>query len=172
MKSKIIFVFAALWIPQLCQAAYPSSQGEFYPFNSYQRDDYSYNSYPTQESLPPSYDREEDYQNQEIAGRDGKKDSRSVRNRDYRQDDQMRKGEYPGSQLNPKVPTSDPRWYKTRSGRQEYLKGGTDFRQSQNPSADGQDQRLQTSDPRWYKTRSGRQEYLKGGTDYRRYPEG
>lgn len=61
--------------------------------------------------------------------------------------------------------SSDPRWYKSREGRQEYLKGGSDYpyRQSQYDSGD---QDSPSSDSRWYKSRSGRQEYLKGGGNY------
>lgn len=64
---------------------------------------------------------------------------------------------------------SDPRWYKYREGRQEYLKGGNDYpyKQSQYDSNGSyQNQTSPNSDPRWYKYREGRQEYLKGGSDY------
>lgn len=62
---------------------------------------------------------------------------------------------------------SDPRWYKTRAGRKEYLKGGSDYpgRPDQYSTSDEYPAHHQTSpnnDSRWYKTRSGRQEYLKG----------
>jgi hypothetical protein len=63
--------------------------------------------------------------------------------------------------------SSDPRWYKYREGRQEYLKGGSDYpyKQGQYDSR-GSYQNPSGSDPRWYKSREGRQEYLKGGSDY------
>jgi hypothetical protein len=65
-------------------------------------------------------------------------------------------------------PSSDPRWYKNRSGRQEYLKGGSDYpyKQSQYNDAEYQNPNAPSSDSRWYKKRSGRQEYLQGGSDY------
>jgi hypothetical protein len=70
------------------------------------------------------------------------------------------------------VQTTDPRWYKSRSGRQEYLQGGQGSRhmqqRSDNSSNNGEYDSPPTSDPRWYKSQNGRAEYLKGGNDYRR----
>jgi hypothetical protein len=70
---------------------------------------------------------------------------------------------------NESIRSSPSRWYKSRAGRQEYLKGGSDYPRDQNQYSSEEYQEKQTaprSDPRWYKSRAGRQEYLKGGGDY------
>ncbi len=64
-------------------------------------------------------------------------------------------------------PTNNARWYKSREGRREYLKGGSDHpRKSDQFDESNSDNAAPKSDSRWYKSREGRQEYRQGASDY------
>lgn len=58
-------------------------------------------------------------------------------------------------------PKSDPRWYKSREGRREYLKGGSDYPRNMNqsnesnPNNSALNPTSPNSNAQWYKSREG-----------------